>query len=605
MDLKGQKDREMVAAIELMFDGVAYVDRNGCILSCDDKIESVSFETDAKHLISPDEGCSQIGDGAQVILNAIRRSIDENKLIILEEVRISRDLYFECRIVPVDSNALVVLSNVTARRLERTRLEESERSKAMILENLPGMAYRCQYDREWTMEYVSEGFLALTGYRPDSIIGNAEMSYNDLINPGFRELIWNEWNIAIQEKRPFRGEYPITKVTGESIWVYEQGQAIFDKNEKVIALEGLIIDVTARRNKESQIEYLYTHDTLTGTYNRRQFLAEKFRMEGDASMLPISVIVGDIDGLKLINDAFGTEKGDGILVEAARLIFKCLREGDILARIGGDDFGILLPKTDEEGAQKILHSIEAAFDEHNKSFSNDFDRIHMTFGYATKDLPDITLASVRKLAEENMSKRKLLERKSLHSGIVESIKQTMSARSQETEDHSERLAELTKEVGVSMHLNQVELSELELLATLHDIGKIGINDDILNKPGKLTPAEWAMMRRHTEIGYRIAITSPELVPIADYILTHHERWDGKGYPQGIAGESIPLISRILSVVDAYDAMTQDRPYRKAMPEEAAVRELTEHSGTQFDPNVVRVFLGILDTRNKVKIPNNS
>ena len=144
-----------------------------------------------------------------------------------------------------------------------------------------------------------------------------------------------------------------------------------------------------------------------------------------------------------------------------------------------------------------------------------------------------------------------------------------------------------------MHLNQVELSELELLATLHDIGKIGINDDILNKPGKLDPEEWAQMRRHTEIGYRIAMASPELVPIADFILTHHERWDGNGYPQGLAGEAIPLISRILSVADAYDAMTQDRPYRSAMPKESAVDELIAQSGTQFDPGVVRIFLDII------------
>jgi HD-GYP domain-containing protein (c-di-GMP phosphodiesterase class II) len=151
-----------------------------------------------------------------------------------------------------------------------------------------------------------------------------------------------------------------------------------------------------------------------------------------------------------------------------------------------------------------------------------------------------------------------------------------------------------------MHLNQVELSELELLATLHDIGKIGVNDDILNKPGKLSAEEWAQMRRHTEIGYRIAMASPELVPIADYILTHHERWDGKGYPQGLSGETIPLISRILAVVDAYDAMTQDRPYRAAMPREFAVGELIKYSGTQFDPGVVRIFLHIIGETEKAK-----
>lgn len=448
------------------------------------------------------------------------------------------------------------------------------------------------------MIYVSEGCFELTGYKPESLIGNSDVSFNDLINPGYRDMVRKEWDDAIREKRVYRGEYPIVKVTGESIWVYEQGQAIFNENGEVEALEGLIIDVSAKKDKEKQVEYLRTHDTLTGAYNRRFYIEKKGEMERDPSLLPVSVIIGDIDGLKLINDAFGTEKGDMLLSTAVQIISRCIREQDVFARLGGDDFAILMPSTESADAQSTVQTIEEELHKFNVLAGSDFDRVHMTFGFATKDMPDISLASVRKLAEENMNKRKLLRRKSLHSAIVESIKQTMSARSQLTEDHSERLAELTREVGLRMHLNQVELSELELLATLHDIGKIGVNDDILNKPGKLTAEEWAQMRRHTEIGYRIAMASAELIPIADFILTHHERWDGKGYPQGLSGATIPLISRILSVVDAYDAMTQDRPYRKAMAEEDAKEELIANSGSQFDPDVVRIFLLILNDKQK-------
>ncbi len=598
MDLRDQKDREMVAAIEMMFDGVAHVDRNGCILNCDAKIESLCLSIDSKGRQINNEDLELFDNEPSILFSAVQRSIIEQKLIIIEEMHLTRDLFFECRIAPLGEGALVVLSDVTVRKLARERLAESERSKAMVLANLPGMAYRCENDREWTMIYVSEGCFELTGYTPESLIGNADVSFNDLINPGYRETVRQEWDDAIREKRVYRGEYPIVKVTGESIWVYEQGQAIFDENGEVEALEGLIIDVSAKKDKEKQVEYLRTHDTLTGAYNRRFYLEKKGEMERDPSLLPVSVIIGDIDGLKLINDAFGTEKGDMLLSTAVQIISRCIREQDVFARLGGDDFAILMPSTESADAQSIVHTIEEALHKFNVLAGSDFDRVHMTFGYATKDMPDISLASVRKLAEENMNKRKLLRRKSLHSAIVESIKQTMSARSQLTEDHSERLAELTREVGLRMHLNQVELSELELLATLHDIGKIGVNDDILNKPGKLTPEEWAQMRRHTEIGYRIAMASAELVPIADFILTHHERWDGKGYPQGLSGETIPLISRILSVVDAYDAMTQDRPYRKAMAEEDAKEELIANSGSQFDPDVVRVFLLILNEKQK-------
>ncbi|MBN1891307.1 MAG: diguanylate cyclase [Clostridiales bacterium] len=599
MPLSGQNRNDIVIALEMMFDGVAYVDRNGCILSCDEKIESMFMPIDGKgHLISDDD-VRQFGEEPQLLNKAVQRSISEQKLIILDEVHLTQRVFYECRIAPYRKGALVLLSDVTARRMEKERLAESERSKEMVLANLPGMAYRCKYDREWTMLYVSEGCYDLTGYKPESLVGNEKLAFNDIINPGYREIIWNDWKKAVEEKRIYRGEYPITKVTGESVWVYEQGQAIYGEDGEVEALEGLIIDVTARKDKEKQIEYLLTHDTLTGAYNRRYYIEKKDALEFDETVLPISIIIGDIDGLKLINDAFGTEKGDTYIAGAARIIAKCIREQDIFARLGGDDFAILLPNTDAGLAQSILASIEEAFRTYNATARHDFDQIYMTFGFATKDMADISLDSVRKLAEENMNKGKLLQRKSLHSAIVESIKETMSARSRETEDHSERLADLTREVGLRMHLNQVELSELELLATLHDIGKIGINDDILNKPGKLTDEEWAQMRRHTEIGYKIAMASPELVPIADYILTHHERWDGKGYPQGLSKEQIPLISRILSVVDAYDAMTQDRPYRKAMSKEVAVKELVTHSGSQFDPAVVRVFLNIIGEPNSL------
>jgi len=127
---------------------------------------------------------------------------------------------------------------------------------------------------------------------------------------------------------------------------------------------------------------------------------------------------------------------------------------------------------------------------------------------------------------------------------------------------------------------------------LHDIGKVGIDDSILKKPGRLTDREWAIMKKHTEIGYRIAMSSPELEKIAEYILTHHERWDGKGYPYGLKGEEIPLLSRILAIADSYDAMTEDRVYRKAMSHEEAIEEIKRNAGTQFDPFIAELFLQI-------------
>jgi len=167
---------------------------------------------------------------------------------------------------------------------------------------------------------------------------------------------------------------------------------------------------------------------------------------------------------------------------------------------------------------------------------------------------------------------------------------TVYEKSQETEQHAERLAELSTRVGRMLNLMEKDLGELQLLGMLHDIGKIGIDDKILNKPGKLTEEEWVIMKRHPEIGYRIARASHKLARIADYILTHHERWDGTGYPKGLKGNDIPLLSRILAVADAYDAMTEDRVYRKAMSKEQALEEIRQNAGTQFDPLISNIFI---------------
>lgn len=392
-------------------------------------------------------------------------------------------------------------------------------------------------------------------------------------------------------KSHFRYEYEITARGGQRKWVLEMGQGVFDENGRVNFLEGIVIDITEQKAREAQIHHMMQHDSLTGLYNRRFFEEEKTRLD-DPGFLPLVIIIFDINGVRLINDAFGNAHGDRIIIETARIIKSCCRKGDVVARTEGGEFRILLPNTNSQTANELLEKIMSACEEYNKALNSSTYCISLSVGCGMKETAEASIDRVIKEAEDNLYKNKLLNRKSFHNSILSSIMTTMYARSHETEEHAERIAALSKTIGEKLALPQKSLDELDLLSMLHDIGKAGIDDSVLNKPGKLNDEEWAIMKKHPEIGYRIAMAIPDLEHIAEYILYHHERWDGKGYPQGLQGEDIPLLSRILAVTDAYDAMIEDRVYRKAMTKEEALAEIKRNSGTQFDPRIVEIITEI-------------
>jgi diguanylate cyclase (GGDEF)-like protein/PAS domain S-box-containing protein len=504
-------------------------------------------------------------------------------------------LYFAGNVIMSNNNALREEKEKLAHMNEK--LKESERSNALLLMNLPGMVYRCRYDKHWTMEYVSDGSINLTGYKPSDLVGNHTIAFNDLITPEFRKPVWEQWTRTLQEKTSFIGEYSIRTATGEIKWVYEHGRGIYDEFGNIDIVEGLIIDITDRKMKENEINYLNHHDTLTGIYNRRFFEMEKLRMERQ-QLYPVSVIMGDINGLKLINDSFGHIEGDKLIVSIARILQNNCRECDILARTGGDEFSILLPDSTNEYAEEIAKRIEEDCAELKKTALGDVYHLSISLGCATKYDPEQPLSQIIKDAEDRMYRHKMLQSRSLHSSLISSMKSTLFEKNKETEEHAQRLIVYSNLIGHRMHLMDQQLNDLELLSTLHDIGKIGISDLLLNKPGKLSEEEWIEMKKHPEIGYRIAMSTSELAPIAEYILYHHERWDGNGYPQGLKGTEIPLLSRIIAVADAYDAMTEDRPYRVAMSQQEAVDELRYNAGKQFDPNIVEIFLSELKDRTE-------
>jgi diguanylate cyclase (GGDEF)-like protein/PAS domain S-box-containing protein len=483
---------------------------------------------------------------------------------------------------------LCILYDIQERKQAQEALRESERSKSVLLSHLPGMAYRCLNDRDWTMLFVSEGCLALTGYTPQSLLHNRDLSYNALICPEYREMLWREWDGVLAVKAPFRHEYEITTATGERKWVLEMGQGIYNMQGEVEALEGIVVDITESKRQLSQIQHMNDHDFLTGLYSRKYFEESRRRLDAEGNF-PLSIIIADINGIRMLNNAFGYEQVDRVIAQVANVLQRCCREGDILARTGGDEFGILLPHTDQEESYRLVQQMKRACESAVFLSLGQSVQISLSLGCGTKTAHEDSIDSVEREAEENLHKNKILEQKSYHNAMLTSIMATMNLRSQETESHAQRLVALSRKIGSNLALPQKSLDDLQLFAMLHDIGKIGIDDRILNKPGKLSEEEWVIMKKHPEIGYRIAISLPELSSVAEYILTHHERWDGKGYPKGLMGEEIPLLSRILAVADAYDAMTEERVYRNKRSKEEAVEEIMNNSGTQFDPAIVEIF----------------
>ena len=329
-------------------------------------------------------------------------------------------------------------------------------------------------------------------------------------------------------------------------------------------------------------------DMLTRLYSKDSFYSETDKVLSQG-IYPVTVVVCNANGIGLVNDVFGWRRGNELLRQAADLLRENLPANAILARMEDGDMAAALTEAEQEYAVRLFEKIKEQYREANDTGIN----TDMEYGIAViRDETKSVEEAVREAAE-SMRTKKMMNQSSQKSSLLDSLTQTLTESDYETEEHVERTREMAIRLGQALHLADGELGKLALLAVLHDIGKIAIPHSILLKPGKLTEAEWEIMKTHTEKGYRIANASKELKPIGEYILHHHERWDGGGYPGGLAGEEIPLLSRIITVVDSHDVMVHDRPYHKAMNEEDAKRELLRCSGTQFDPKLVEVFLSVI------------
>ncbi len=464
-------------------------------------------------------------------------------------------------------------------------LKDSEKRYREILATIEEGYYEA--DLKGTITYCNEAACRhFGGYRREELIGK---SYKEIYEDS--DEAFKAFHQVFLTGEPERGL--ILKM------IHKDGSFGFgeisislikDRQGYVTGFKGIGKDVTERIEYEKHLEYLSLHDQLTGIYNRTFFEAEMERFDKSREY-PVTIISTDLDGLKLINDTLGHEAGDRLLKACAAVMQSSLRQSDILSRIGGDEFAAILLRTDKLTGEDIVRRIRENTDLYNRNNVN----LHLgiSIGAATADESETVLRELFKRADDIMYREKLYSSARSRNKIVQGLLKGLVDRDYITEGHTRRLQNLCRAMGEKIGLTSNQLTDLILLAQVHDLGKVGIPDKILFKEGQMNEEDWQIMRGHPEKGYRIAAASSDLAGVAELILKHRERWDGKGYPIGLSGEEIPVECRILAVADAFDTMIQKRPYDRKKTIHEAKEEIKKNAGSQFDPELVPIFFEVL------------
>jgi len=431
------------------------------------------------------------------------------------------------------------------------------------------------------IKYVNQAFLDIL-----------EKKKENILEKKLTNIIKNKKFINHLTKNEIKGKEKLTiklNIHGQEKWLDIRCSNIVYQNTSLKLI--IMVDVTKQKQSEKEIKYLRFHDQLTGLFNRDYFMEEINRLD-TKRQLPLTIIMGDINSLKLVNDVFGHDRGDQLIKNTANILENNLRNEDILARIGGDEFAILLPNTDKNSGKEVCQRI-------NQNCSNFVGEgiISISLGVATKNNIRQDIDDVFKAADDNMYQKKTAESKKAKQEIISNINKKLRKESYESKEHIKTLKNLLLKFAERLDLNSEQKEKLKLLAESHDIGKINLKEEISKNKNQLTKKELERLKGHTEYGYRISHSIPDLTHIADAILSHHERWDGKGYPNGLEKIEIPLLARVFTIVDNYDLLLNGRGNKQKRSKKAALKEIKNKSEKKFDPDLVDEFIKLIRNGN--------